>query len=104
MAVPLSFFIPPEGVARQGHLGQRVIVALETDGLRMTYLTDNLDAGPRLTDTEAFTAQDLLIALRVQLGEPGAELELIAVDVINFRQNLIVSVRSSVLSSRPLIP
>ena len=57
-----------------------MVIALETDGHGRAYLTDYLDAGTGLADAEALAREYLLVAAGVELGEAGAELELLPVD------------------------
>ena len=64
----------------QGQPSEGMVIALEADGHGRAYLTDYLDAGTGLADAEALARKYLLVAAGVELGEAGAELELLPVD------------------------
>ena len=60
--------------------GQGMVVAFQADGRGVADVIDNLDAGTHLLQTEALAAQNLPVALGVQVGEAVAELERLAID------------------------
>ena len=76
-----SLVVPSEGVCSQWHLGQRMVIALQSDRIGITDVGHNLNAGTCLADAEALASQNLLVALRVKFGEALTELKLITVDV-----------------------
>lgn len=76
----LSVVCPAERMRREGECRQRMVVALESDGLGVTYLAHRFDAGARLADAESFAGENLLVAEGVELSKALAEFELLAVD------------------------
>lgn len=72
--------LPPKRMPAQWQLGHRVIVADEADGFGVADLIDDVDAAAGIFQAEAMTSQNVLITLRVKLGETLAELKLLTVN------------------------
>ena len=56
-----------------------MVVAFQADGRGVPDLADDLDAGTRLADAEAFAGEDFLVTERMELREALAEFEFLAV-------------------------
>ena len=67
-------------MSAQWQLCHRVVVADEADGLGVADLIDDVNAAAGIFQAEAMTCQNILIALRVKLGETLAELKLLTVN------------------------
>lgn len=73
--------IPTERMRTERQLGQRMIVAQQTNRFCMTNIADYFYTWFRLTDTESLSGKYLLIALGMQLGESHTKLKLISIDI-----------------------
>ena len=58
-----------------------MIVPYQADGRSIADLAHDLDARTRLADPEAFTGQDLAVALGVEFGETLGEFKLVTIDI-----------------------
>ena len=67
-------------MALAGEGGQRMVVTLQSDRLRIADVIDDLDAGAHLVEPESLALQNLAVTLGVKIREPVAEFERLAVD------------------------